>query len=62
MTIYERLTGRQEFCEERCREASDSYMKEFWAKTADQFQKMAMRLTTKEAAAPYCPPRGGGGE
>lgn len=53
MTRYEYLKNRAEYCEEQCRSTADSYMKEFWAKTADRFAKMSVRLTVAEAAAPY---------
>ena len=53
MTIYEHLESRAAYCEEQCREARDGWMRSFWARTADQFYKMARRLTAEEAAEEY---------
>lgn len=53
MTIYEHLIERAEYCEEQCREAKDGWMRTFWAKGADQFCKMARRLTVQAAAEEY---------
>ena len=53
MTIYEHMTERCWFCEEQCRETSDSYMKEFWAKTADFAQSVIARMTVAQAEAEW---------
>lgn len=62
MTNYERWDARSCECEEKCREARDSYMKEMWAKQADFCQSVIARMTVGVAesewthARPCAPP------
>ena len=51
-TKYEHLMNKAEDAEANCRESPDSYVKTFWAHTADQYALMARRMTLKEAAEP----------
>ncbi len=53
MTNYEHLVGRAEYCEEQARLTRDSYMKTFWAKTADHYYSMARRLSVETAEREY---------
>ena len=57
MTKYEYLMGKAEEAELRCRESRDSYVKTFWARTADQYAKMSRRLDVSEASE-QIPPSG----
>ena len=52
MTKYEHLMEKAEESEANCRKSTDSYVKTFWAHTADQYALMARRLTLAEAAEP----------
>lgn len=52
VTKYEHLMDKAEEAEANCRESPDSYVKTFWAHTADQHVLMARRLTLAEAAEP----------
>lgn len=52
MTKYEHLMDKAEEAEANCRESIDSYVKTFWAHTADQHVKMARRMTVAEASEP----------
>lgn len=52
MTKYEHLMDKAEEAEANCRESPDSYVKTFWAHSADQYALVARRLTLAEAAEP----------
>ena len=53
MTNYEHWESRANDCEERCRNATDGWMRSFWARTADFCQSVLARMTATQAASEW---------